>query len=489
MLSTGIARQVKTLFFFSALLLTYQVAAANKPATRAPTAQNTPSAENLVIGQLLLSNDPAEVEFAGELIERAEQIDQRISDLAAAVLYQHYEHALPQWFNTTYALARGIGSTRNTRYLPFLENVLQNSELRHLKNLTKHAIARIKGDTRVRGAILSPESIDLSDTRHWLKAQRQTAPNAALANVSVGDDLEAVFAKLGSPATLGLYDHFLTKTDLAKRRYKEVFLNYPYLGEVRLSRANRDSPLRVHNIVEPFHIPEGQRITTQSGTDYETVVANFAARMASGVYLTQRDAYKQLQWAGLTDARIYDPLQQEIEKRLPAINDKQDVDEVAWLIKFLAISGNYRYLPFMQTIVNDTRNDKILQHTRIGIANLHVYVTWNKVLNRNLQLAPAGQLQAQRVYNMLSGPYLPLQANGAKKLVQENIVNPQITELAFSLLNQYGMTADNRDEVNLTIWLARYLVAHGGEEGIARVKQLKDSAASRKVRKYLRKSV
>ncbi|WP_018278037.1 hypothetical protein WKI13_21140 [Teredinibacter turnerae] len=489
MLSTGIARQVKTLFFFSALLLIYQVAAANKPATRAPTAQNTPNAENLVIGQLLLSNDPAEVEFAGELIERAEQIDQRISDLAAAVLYQHYEHALPQWFNTTYALARGIGSTRNTRYLPFLENVLQNSELRHLKNLTKHAIASIKGDTRVRGAILSPESIDLSDTRHWLKAQRQTAPNAALANVSVGDDLEAVFAKLGSPATLGLYDHFLTKTDLAKRRYKEVFLNYPYLGEVRLSRANRDSPLRVHNIVEPFHIPEGQRITTQSGTDYETVVANFAARMASGVYLTQRDAYKQLQWAGLTDARIYDPLQQEIEKRLPAINDKQDVDEVAWLIKFLAISGNYRYLPFMQTIVNDTRNDKILQHTHIGIANLHVYVTWNKVLNRNLQLAPAGQLQAQRVYNMLSGPYLPLQANGAKKLVQENIVNPQITELAFSLLNQYGMTADNRDEVNLTIWLARYLVAHGGEEGIARVKQLKDSAASRKVRKYLRKSV
>ncbi|ACR11750.1 hypothetical protein TERTU_4713 [Teredinibacter turnerae T7901] len=483
MLSTYFARQVTTLILFSTLFLTYQVAAADKPATHAQAAQNTPSAENLVIGQLLLSNDPGEVAFAGELMEFAEQIDQRISDVAAAVLYQHYEHTLPQWFNMTYALARGIGSTHNARYLPFLQNVLQNSELRHLKNLSKHAIARIKGDTRVLGTTLSPESIDLADIHHWLKAQRQTAPGAALESVAVGDDLEAVFAKLGSPATLGLYDHFLTKTDLAKQRYKELFLNYPYLGEVRLSRANPESPLRVHKVVEAFHIPEGQRITTQSGTDYETVVAYFAAQMASGVYLTQRDAYKQLQWSGLTDARIYDPLQQEIEKRLPAMNDKQDVDEVAWLIKFLAISGNYRYLTFMQTIANDTRNDKILQHTRIGIANLHVYVTWNKVLNRNLQLAPAGQLQALRVYNMLSGPYLPLQANGAKKLVQENIVNPQITELAFSLLNQYGMTADNRDQVNLTIWLARYLVAHGGEEGIALVKQLKESSVSKKVRK------
>lgn len=197
---------------------------------------------------------------------------------------------------------------------------------------------------------------------------------------------------------------------------------------------------------------------------------------------------EMIEFSGIDAEEVFDI----IEKRLSTeMADKNKAEEMAWLAKTLALSGNKKY---QNTLIaaRDKSNSKLKDHSIIALARLDQFAQYNPILRKNLQAAPAGGLERQRVLNALESELPDLVRWGAKRVFFALYMDRGLVQTSFATLKTMLPKAKSDDEIDAVAWLIKGVGAYGAAEEKDFIRQIiadKNNDYPKKIIKYAKISL
>lgn len=121
-------------------------------------------------------------------------------------------------------------------------------------------------------------------------------------------------------------------------------------------------------------------------------VSTLSSELQSYLSLLNGADTKQRRWAAKKLYRTY-PYEPEALKEINRVllkgynlnlHDRQHVDAMAWLCKILARSGENKYMPTVQEVINKTKSDKIKKHAQKAIQSFPGYAPASNSNNESM---------------------------------------------------------------------------------------------------------
>jgi len=213
-----------------------------------------------------------------------------------------------------------------------------------------------------------------------------------------------------------------------------------------------------------------------------------AAALMKGLESTSRsariDAAKRITQAGLTDAVLYDRVAALLQAGYVEAVEANAVDEMAWLCKALAASGDTRHQPLLEEIATQAPSPKLQKYARESIDSFAEYQERIRVLNATTGWNAALSDTENRLVGMLGAENAELRRDAAKTIVRDSPVAEAVYDAAASALT--GMLAagslDNLS-VDTMAWLCKALAASGNSKYAPALEQVAASG-NKKLAKF-----
>lgn len=185
---------------------------------------------------------------------------------------------------------------------------------------------------------------------------------------------------------------------------------------------------------------------------------------------------------------LYDPIEAELLAGYHVLDsDKVKADQMSWLAKGLALSGNSKYQVPLDKVLAGTPSKKLKKYAGSSLKLLPNYEKWNPVIAANLEQAPPGRLNQTRTLNMLASDIPELIRVGAKIARKKYLGDKNVVAAVnASLLANYDRNLSNNIQVDGVNHLIRTL----GEAGDSTYRSTLDKVATspnKKIAKYARK--
>ena len=124
-------------------------------------------------------------------------------------------------------------------------------------------------------------------------------------------------------------------------------------------------------------------------------------------------AVEELAWMGLSDPRIFDPLEKRILAEHRAVQDNRgEKDRVARYIRALGFSGQEKYLSTLQSFIG---NPVYERYAKDALQQQPDYRRWNPIISSRAAFDPKLSDDDNRVMNMLRSDDVMLMRIGAKR--------------------------------------------------------------------------
>ena len=213
-----------------------------------------------------------------------------------------------------------------------------------------------------------------------------------------------------------------------------------------------------------------------------------AAALMKGLDSTSRsariDAAKRITQAGLTDSALYDKVAMLLQAGYGEAIEANAVDEMAWLCKALAASGDTRHQPLLEEVATQAPNVKLQKYARQSIDSFAEYQERIRVLNATSGWNAALTGEENRLVGMLGSESPELKRDAAKTIVRDSPVAEAVYDAAASALT--GMlaagTLDNLS-VDTLAWLCKALGASGNSKYAPALEQVAASG-NKKLAKF-----
>ena len=211
--------------------------------------------------------------------------------------------------------------------------------------------------------------------------------------------------------------------------------------------------------------------------DLDAEMERYAKVFSGKSFSAKKQALDTLAWAGISDPRVYDPIEAELLAGYQiADSNKTKVDQMSWLAKGgLGVSGNSKYTATLEKVLAGTPSKKLRKHVTTGIERIPKYAIWNPIISANLEQAASGRLGQSRTMNLLASDIPELFRAGAK-----------IAAVNASLLVNYNRNLSNKVQIDGVNHLIRTL----GEAGDSTYRPTLDEVAAsgnKKIAKYAKK--
>jgi hypothetical protein len=223
--------------------------------------------------------------------------------------------------------------------------------------------------------------------------------------------------------------------------------------------------------------------------DLDAEMERYAKVFSGKSFSAKKQALDALAWAGISDPRVYDPIEAELLAGYPlADSDKTKVDQMSWLAKGgLGVSGNSKYTATLEKVLAGTPSKKLRKHVTTGIERIPKYAIWNPIISANLEQAPSGRLGQSRTMNLLASDIPELFRAGAKITRKYYSDDEEVlAAVNASLLANYNRNLSNKVQIDGVNHLIRTL----GEAGDSTYRPTLDKAAAsgnKKIAKYAKK--
>jgi len=209
---------------------------------------------------------------------------------------------------------------------------------------------------------------------------------------------------------------------------------------------------------------------------------------STGSFHAQRKAIDTLVWAGISSPRLYDV----VASRLDALKNTtkgEEIQAAAWYAKTLALSGNDKYRPVLDSIVDGDYHKKLRKHAAKGLERLDQYIQWNPVISRGLSSASAENIEKRRVSNMLNADDYLLLRMGAKRVYHGHSTDEQLIDAAAKRLDKEwrGIDGEDAKQIDAIAWLIKVVGVTGGSKYKPLLQSIETNATHKKVRKYATK--
>lgn len=167
-----------------------------------------------------------------------------------------------------------------------------------------------------------------------------------------------------------------------------------------------------------------------------------------------QEAVQALAWMGLSDPRIFDPLEKRILAEAPDARgfNRADRNRVAHYIRALGFSGNPKYLPTILSFAQDREYERF---SRMAVEELPQYQKWNPIISDRATFDPKYPDDVNRVRNMLLGDDLTLKRLAAKRVYFASREPELVERLAAALKENYTRGANDKEITNTLGWLIK----------------------------------
>lgn len=204
--------------------------------------------------------------------------------------------------------------------------------------------------------------------------------------------------------------------------------------------------------------------------------------------LQKQKTIEPLAWAGLSDPRIFDPLEKDLLDSYQTADSGNLVDALSWAAKGLAFSGNEKYRPTLSTVANEAANKKLRKYARQSLEELDDYKKWNPLINPNHKSAKAEYpSEKQRFKNMLQSGNDELIRIAAKRIHYEGSYDRDLLDVAAKTLEERYSKASDSLSVDAMAWLLKAIAGSADLKYKAQIENIRDSAGNKRVRKYAKK--
>lgn len=190
------------------------------------------------------------------------------------------------------------------------------------------------------------------------------------------------------------------------------------------------------------------------------------------------NAVESLAWMGLSDARLFDVIEQRLLAEHEAvIRDRDEKNRVARYIRALGFSGNAKYLPTISRFVGDRTYDR---YARTALQDHPNYSRWNSIISDRSTFDPTLNDEANRVINMLRADDFLLKRIGAKRVYFKNREPQVLAVLEAQLLASH--TIQDKDASDAIAWMAKALGETGDQRYIPLLQQASNAPDGRVAR-------
>ena len=203
----------------------------------------------------------------------------------------------------------------------------------------------------------------------------------------------------------------------------------------------------------------------------------------------QKDALASLVMAGISDPKVYDKIEENLQKSLPLAIDRHTIDYSAWLLKGLAYSGNEKYAATFNAVIAGDYHSKLQKYARKSLKILDQYKVWAPILS-NKSLYDDKFSQASNVLaNALRSDVLELKLNAAKRVIKGNLHNNQLLEILNSELRNPHLLKHEKLAIQAYAYMAKALASSEDEAYKATIEEIAQSSSEKKLRKYATKYI
>jgi len=198
----------------------------------------------------------------------------------------------------------------------------------------------------------------------------------------------------------------------------------------------------------------------------------------------QIQACKELEYAGLSDARIFELVEDKLLQVYQTAKDGDSVAYATWLTRALAYSGQDKYRNTLQAVAGHAGHRKLSKQASVSLKALDDYIVWTPIIGNTADYNRDKSLEINRLGNMLRGQVAALQKLAATRMIADEQFDPYLLlTLQQKISGMLGSKADAATEDAL-VWMLRALASSRSAQYQSTLQEAASHAASSSVRKY-----
>jgi len=203
------------------------------------------------------------------------------------------------------------------------------------------------------------------------------------------------------------------------------------------------------------------------------------------------DVAKTLTSSGIQDPQVYVTIEKILLDNLDnPSQEKEHIDEMSWMCKALAASGDPQYAKTLNRVASSTSNMKLRNYARQSLELIPTYARRAEEINRENVYGEGFSDEDVQLANMVSSDLPRLKKDGAKRIIRSGTTNEQLFDIVNDeLLKLYTPQQTGRNEVDLMAWFCKALAASGNIKYAPTLEKIADTTASINLQKYARSSL
>lgn len=166
-------------------------------------------------------------------------------------------------------------------------------------------------------------------------------------------------------------------------------------------------------------------------------------------------------YSGVSDIRLFDIVEKNLLANYQYDKKRKSRQYTAWMLKMLAYSGQNKYKATIEKIISGKVKKLTKKHGMTALSELPKYKRWNLLISQNLHDLPADKLTNARLTNILNSDDPELIRLGAKAIIQTQLANTILTDLAEKRLLKIYQTPVTQDQgrefEDASSWLCKVL--------------------------------
>jgi len=213
----------------------------------------------------------------------------------------------------------------------------------------------------------------------------------------------------------------------------------------------------------------------------------FVQIFQSGTQVQQEKAAEALEWAGISSPQLFDLVEAVALKTLPQATDKVTINFESYLVMALGYSGNEKYRPTIQKIINEAPHKKLKKYGQEALTALPTYTKFNPIIAPKSWPENVHPSINQRIVNMLNSDDTELMRLGAKRVHNALNYSP---ELLVALKNAIERNYKNKlegERLDAVAWLCKALAGSRNTEYKNTIEKVSTDASEAKLRSYANK--
>ena len=206
---------------------------------------------------------------------------------------------------------------------------------------------------------------------------------------------------------------------------------------------------------------------------------------------TQRiNTAKVISRSGLTDQALYRKLAEMLKAGYSRKYEKDHADEMSWLCKALAASGDRQYRELLDEVATKSPSLKLQRYARQSSELIDQYAQRSKILNATDAWDAELSAEENRLVSMLRSADIGLRKDAAKIIVRTLATHDKVFAAAASALSGMSNALHSADsDVDTMAWLCKALAASGSAEYIELLEQVQGNTQNLKLRSYAAKAI